>query len=89
MALLEMSSLFLGNDSGPMHLAAAMGAPVVALFGYGEENRWGPRCEKSVVLRGQERCKVCTKKECEDPVCINTLTPAAVKSAIDALLPSD
>ncbi len=89
MAFFEMSSLFLGNDSGPMHLAAAMGTPVIALFGYGDENRWGPRCEQSVVLRGQERCEECIKKACQDPVCISTLSPAAVKAAIKRLLRSD
>jgi len=86
MALFEMSSLFLGNDSGPMHLAAAMGTPVVAMFGYADEKRWGPRCEKSIVLRGQERCQDCSKKECSDPKCINTLSSDAVKSAIETLL---
>ena len=86
MALFEMSSLFLGNDSGPMHLAAAMGTPIVALFGYADETRWGPRCEKCIVLRGQERCEECSKKECQDPICINTLSPDAVKGAIETLL---
>jgi ADP-heptose:LPS heptosyltransferase len=86
MALFEMSSLFLGNDNGPMHLAAAMGTPIVAMFGYGDETRWGPRCEKSIVLRGRERCQDCSKKECQDPKCINTLSPDSVKSAIERLL---
>ena len=86
MALFEMSSLFLGNDSGPMHLAAAMGTPVVALFGYADEARWGPRSEKSIVLRGEGRCQDCSKKECKDPKCINTLSSEAVKSAIETLL---
>jgi len=86
MALFEVSSLFLGNDSGPMHLAAAMGTPIVALFGYADEARWGPRSEKSIVLRGQERCEDCSRKECQDPKCINTLSPDAVKSAIETLL---
>jgi len=88
MALFEMSSLFLGNDSGPMHLAAAMGTPIVAMFGYADETRWGPRCEKSIVLRGQERCEDCSRKECQDPKCINTLSSDAVKSAIETLLKS-
>jgi ADP-heptose:LPS heptosyltransferase len=85
-ALFEMSSLFLGNDSGPTHLAAAMGTPVVAMFGYADETRWGPRSEKAIVLRGEERCQDCSKKECEDPKCINTLSPAAVRNAIETLL---
>ena len=86
MALFEMSSLFLGSDSGPMHLAAAMGTAVVAMFGYADENRWGPRSEKAIALRGEKRCQDCSKKECEDPKCINTLSPDAVKIAIETLL---
>jgi ADP-heptose:LPS heptosyltransferase len=86
MALFEMSSLFLGNDSGPMHLAAAVGTPVVAMFGYADETRWGPRCDKAIVLRGEERCEDCSKKECLDPKCINTLSSDAVKHAIETLL---
>jgi ADP-heptose:LPS heptosyltransferase len=86
MALLEMSSLFLGNDNGPMHLAAAMGTPVVAMFGYADETRWRPRCEKSIVLRGRERCRDCSNKECRDPICINTLSSDNVKNAIKTLL---
>jgi ADP-heptose:LPS heptosyltransferase len=86
MALFEMSSLFLGNDGGPMHLAAAMGTPIVAMFGFADESRWGPRCEESIVLRGQERCQDCSRKDCQDPVCINTLSPETVKSAIETLI---
>ena len=86
MALFEKSSLFLGNDGGPMHLAAAMGTHIVALFGFADETRWGPRCEKSIVLRGQQRCQDCSRKDCQDPVCINTISPEAVKSAIDTLI---
>ena len=86
MALFEMSSLFLGNDGGPMHLAAAMGTPIVAMFGFADETRWGPRCEKAIVLRGQERCQDCSRKDCQDPVCINTLSPEAVKSSIETLI---
>jgi heptosyltransferase III len=41
-ALLGEADLFLGNDSGPMHLAAAMGTPVVALFGASSRVQWGP-----------------------------------------------
>jgi ADP-heptose:LPS heptosyltransferase len=88
MALFEMSSLFLGNDSGPMHLAAAMGTPVVALFGPVDERRWRPLAPDSVVLRGQEPCDDCRikRKDCNDFPCINTLEPDKVKKAISELL---
>ncbi len=41
-ALIARCDLFLGNDSGPMHLAAAVGTPVVAIFGPSNKEAWGP-----------------------------------------------
>ena len=41
-SLLERCSLFVGNDSGPMHIAAAVGTPVVAVFGPSNKEAWGP-----------------------------------------------
>jgi heptosyltransferase-3 len=91
MALFEMSSLFLGNDSGPMHLAAAMGTPVVALFGPVDERRWRPLSPNSVVLRGQEPCDDCRskRKDCDNFPCITLLSPNKVKEAIDSLLAAE
>jgi ADP-heptose:LPS heptosyltransferase len=88
MALFEMSSLFLGNDSGPMHLAAAMGTPIVALFGPVDERRWRPLSPNSVVLRGQEPCDDCKikRKDCDNFPCITLLSPKKVKEEIAKLL---
>jgi heptosyltransferase-3 len=88
MALFHMSSLFLGNDSGPMHLAAAMGTPVVGLFGPVDERRWRPLSNNSIVLRGENACEDCRKKlkDCNDFPCITTLEPDKVKQAISELL---
>ena len=41
-ALIEQCDLFLGNDSGPMHIATAVGTPVVAVFGPSNSHAWGP-----------------------------------------------
>lgn len=91
MALFEMSTLFLGNDSGPMHLAAAMGTPVVALFGPVDERRWRPLSPNSVVLRGQEPCDDCRskRKDCDNFPCITLLSPNKVKEAINELLAAE
>jgi heptosyltransferase-3 len=91
MALFEMSSLFVGNDSGPMHLAAAMGTPVVALFGPVDERRWRPLSPNSVVLRGQEPCDDCRskRKDCDNFPCITLLSPKKVKEAIGELLAAE
>ncbi|WP_231364680.1 glycosyltransferase family 9 protein [Thioalkalivibrio sp. ALRh] len=53
-ALFERASLFIGNDSGPMHMAAATGTPVVALFGPTDPVRWGPLTNRALIVRGTE-----------------------------------
>jgi len=50
-ALTRRASLFIGGDTGPMHLAAALSVPVVAIFGPTDPARNGPHSEKSIVLR--------------------------------------
>lgn len=48
-ALCEKASLFVGNESGPLHIAAAMNTPTVALFGPGVKDVFYPRNEKSII----------------------------------------
>lgn len=86
LGLLKLSTAYLGNDSGPMHMAAAMGTPGVGMFSYAREDEWAPRSEVFELLRGREICKVCIKKACLDPVCINTLETAPVIEKLAAIL---
>ena len=53
-ALTRRASLFVGGDTGPMHLAAALRVPVVALFGPTRPERNGPYGTRSIVLRNPE-----------------------------------
>jgi ADP-heptose:LPS heptosyltransferase len=50
-AILGECTLFIGNDSGITHLAAAMGTPVVAIFGPTDQRIWGPRGDKVKILK--------------------------------------
>jgi predicted lipopolysaccharide heptosyltransferase III len=50
-ALLRQAAVFVGNDSGPMHIAAAMGTRVVALFGSSDPVAWGPWGDGHVVIQ--------------------------------------
>ena len=87
MSLFEFSSLYIGNDSGPMHIAAAMKTPVVALFGSANEKRWGPLSKSSVVLRGEEPCDKCKGNDCEYGFkCVRSIHPDSVKAAIKGLM---
>lgn len=89
MALFEICALYIGNDSGPMHLAGAMGLPVIALFGPANEKRWGPLSDKSIVLRGEEPCQECTGRHCEyNFKCITALSADEVKMAVERLINS-
>lgn len=53
--LISGASLFIGNDSGPAHIAAAFGIPVVVLFGPSNEKIWAPWGTEAEVLKGQPR----------------------------------
>ena len=56
------------GDTGPMHLAAAVGTPVVALFGPADPNRTGPYGDDHIVIRKPFPCGPCLRK----PTCRKT-----------------
>lgn len=87
--LLRRSVLFIGNDSGPMHLAAATGAPVVALYGPTDEKQWGPLSDNVWIVRGDEACAAnCRRGNCShDFRCLRSITPELVKGVIRKALP--
>lgn len=58
-ALLEGAGVWVGNDSGVMHLAAAVGCPTVSVWGPTEPEKWAPRGEKHRWVRQWERCPGC------------------------------
>lgn len=82
MALLKKCTLFIGNDSGIMHLAAASGVPIVALFGPQSPVKFGPWSKQATVLYKAFPCSPCRQKfftECEPsermkPACIEAFT---------------
>ena len=90
--LIRGAELFAGNDSGPMHLAAAVGTPVVALWGSSSSARWHPWQVEHRVVQNPFECNPCPGYRClvaETPTCIESVT---VKQAVDAskeLLKSD
>jgi predicted lipopolysaccharide heptosyltransferase III len=64
-ALLKRCALFIGNDNGPMHMAAALGIPVVALFGPSDPTVWGPRGDRAIVLYKGLDCSRCFHPTCD------------------------
>ena len=78
---LRLCDLIVTNDTGPMHVAAALGKPLVALFGPTEPRRTGPYGQLNSVLRIDLPCSPCLKPHCryEKPnECLNALSPAMV-----------
>jgi lipopolysaccharide heptosyltransferase II len=61
-AIYQLSDLVISNDTGSMHLACAVGAPVVAIFGPSNPYRYGPLSEKSFVVHSNIDCFPCKKE---------------------------
>jgi heptosyltransferase-2 len=62
--VLSLCAAFVSNDSGAMHLASAVGTPVVALFGPTDERATAPVAERATVLTSPAWCRPCLLREC-------------------------
>src|SRR5262249_2149939 len=81
-ALLSRCSLFIGNDSGAMHVGAAVGLPIVAVFGPTDPNGTAPVTPKCTVVEEKPYCSPCFLRRCPtDHRCMKAVTPAMVVSA--------
>jgi len=87
-AILKKSKLYLGGDTGPMHLASAIGTPVVALFGPSDPNRVGPFGVSHEVISAPCPKIPCWKRSCPDPICITKIEPITVAEAAIRVLES-
>ncbi len=84
--LLARCRLLLTNDSGPMHLAAAVGTPTVTIFGSTEPALTGPSVtlgSRHVILRHQPPCSPCFLREC--PIDFRCMTAVGVEEAVEAV----
>lgn len=88
-ATLERADLFVGADSGPAHLAAAVGIRTVVLFsGTNHPRQWKPWGPHVAVLRHETACSPCHRTKCPlaDHPCLRQLTPQSVLNQINAML---
>lgn len=83
LALLKRLAMFLTNDSGLMHAAAALGAPTVAVFGSTNPITTAPLGPKVALVRREVECSPCLKPECPrgDLICFEGITPLDVAQA--------
>lgn len=75
--LIRGARLYAGNDSGPMHLAAAVGTPIVALWGSSDSRRWRPWNAESSIVQNPFECNPCPGYRClvaSTPLCIESVT---------------
>lgn len=78
-AMIASCNLFLTNDSGPMHLAAALRVPTLAIFGSTDEIATGPMSPTAVVLNKRVECSPCLLRECPiDHRCMTRITAEEV-----------
>jgi heptosyltransferase II len=82
-ALLSRCHLFLGNDSGAMHVAAAVGLPVVAVFGPTDPNGTAPVTPRATIVQQKPYCSPCFLRRCPtDHRCMKAVTVEIVESAM-------
>jgi ADP-heptose:LPS heptosyltransferase len=93
-AALSEARLFVGNDSGPAHMAAALSRPLVVIFGSSSSAIWGPWPRQSSdpaarVVQNSYECNPCPGDRCyrfERPECILSVSLEQVKSAVEGVL---
>lgn len=82
--VLKAARVLLTNDTGPMHLAAALDVPQVALFGSTSPELTGPLSDKAIVLREPVECAPCFLREC--PIDFRCMTALTVERVAEAVL---
>ncbi len=82
-AILKRCALYGGNDNGAMHMAAALGVPVVGLFGPSNPQEWGPRGPGEVIYKGLD-CRSCFHPTCRrgEGNCMRLITVDEVCEAV-------
>lgn len=86
-AILEKIDLFITNDSGFMHVAAALETPVIAIFGPSDPVKWGPYGKQHIVIREDISCSPCNilgaMRKCDDFKCMKLIKVGSVLKAAE------
>jgi heptosyltransferase-2 len=90
-SLLKRCQLFISNDSGPVHIASAVGTPVISIFGRNQQGlspiRWGPVGKKDKVLHKEVGCIKCLAHNCQKEfACLKAITVEDVLKVADEIL---
>jgi len=86
-ALLKKVDLVVGGDTGPVHIAAAVGTPTVSLYRASDGRRSGPRGPGHVIVQSPLHCTACFRTECDkDDQCRRSITVEMVLKAVEQAL---
>jgi ADP-heptose:LPS heptosyltransferase len=89
-SVIKRCDLFVGNSTGPTHIAAALGRPVVAIFGSRHPldcpATWAPRTSNAITVKKETACEICHPTDCESFECMNAVTVEDVFNACGRLL---
>ena len=85
-SILHISDVFIGNDSGPMHLAAAVGTPTIGLYGPGDPTRFGPVGAMCQTIRRKTDCPPCSETTCRfgEDGCMSKIEVADVIQTLES-----
>jgi ADP-heptose:LPS heptosyltransferase len=85
-AFIRCGDVYVSADSGPLHLANYIGVPCLGLFGPKDPTLYRPYFPPSRVVRSEVDCSPCTKRTCDDSICMKNLSLDAVFEALCGLL---
>ena len=88
MALIDVASLMVTNDSGPMHVAAGFNVPIVAIFGSTDHTTTSPFSDRYRIVRHDVECSPCMLRECPiDHRCMDRVTVEDVIEVVQDFMP--
>jgi lipopolysaccharide heptosyltransferase I len=83
--LIRHASLFIGGDTGPLHIASILDIPVVGIYGPKDPAIYGPYNGKAIVIKKDVPCSPCRKRTCSDPKCMTSIPPEDVFRGVEKL----
>jgi ADP-heptose:LPS heptosyltransferase len=91
-ALIKLARLFIGNDCGPLHIAAAVGTPTISIFGPTDPQKLAPLGEAHIYVRSDAACSPCYRQTeeyqqvCQKYDCMERIQVAEVVEAFNKLI---
>ena len=85
-ALIDKCNLLICNNSGPLHIATAVGTPTVSTMGPTNSIRWWPYGDKNIVIRKNLSCIGCNRGVCNNHKCMELIAVNEVMEAVNTIL---